>query len=246
MGAQPQVAHRQRARVRVHVPWRWVALASVILGLLVWMWFDSSWYVDANHLKIAGTTSLETARDVALAAEILGLHRFWIRPRQVMSRVVQTVPAVTDVQVNCRLYPADCLLTVDQREAVLHWQAEGQLLGVDAGGVIFRATDPSADVPTIRGPLPETGQVSTAVLAGVEALLIRGVPAEELAYHPEQGLVWHHPEGTRVAFGVGADMSLRWRTYQAVMLDLRARGVRPSTLDVRFPEAVTYSLEGSW
>ncbi len=246
LGAQPQAARRQRARLRVHVPWRWVALASVIVGLLLWLWLDPSWYVDASRLKIAGTGSLETVRDIALAAEVLTLHRFWIRPNQVVSQVVHTVPAVTDVRINCRLYPADCLLTVDEREAVLHWQTGEQLWAVDVEGVIFRATDPAADVPTIRGPLPETERVSADVLAGIEALLVRGVPAAELTYHAGRGLVWHHPEGTRVAFGVGEDMGLRWRTYQAIMLDLRERGILPQTLDVRFPEAVTYSLEGSW
>jgi len=246
LGAQPRAAHRQRARLRIRVPWRWVGLIVVIVGLMLWLWLDPRWYVDASRLKIGGTASLDMARDVALAADVLTLHRLWIRPQQVVSQVVHTVPAVTDVRLNCRIYPADCLLTIDERDAVLHWQADGQLMAVDAAGVVFSAVDPAADLPVMRGPLPQAERVPGDVLVGIKALLSHGVPAEELTYHAERGLVWNSPEGTRVAFGVGADMGPRWRVYQALRVDLQGRGVHPKTVDVRFPEAVTYSLEGSW
>lgn len=246
LGAQPRAAHRRRARSGVRIPWRWVALVVVVAGFVLWLWLDPRWYVDASRLQIGGTASLDTARDVALAADVLTLHRFWIRPQQVVSQVVHTVPGVTDVRVKCQIYPADCLLSIDEREAVLHWQVDGQLLAVDAEGVVFPAIDPAADLPVMHGPLPQTERVPGDVLAGIEALLSHGVPAEELTYHPERGLVWNSPEGTRVAFGLGADMGPRWRMYQALRADLNGRGIHPRTVDVRFPEAVTYSLEGSW
>lgn len=246
LGAQPQVARRQRVQWHVNVPWRLVALVVVIAGCLLWLWLDPRWYVDASRLKIGGTASLDTARDVALAAEVLTLHRFWIRPQQVVSQVVHTVPAVTDVRVNCRIYPADCLLTVEERDPVLLWEADGQVWGIDAEGVLFPASDPATDLPMLRGPLPDSERVPGDVLDGVRALLSLGVSIKELTYHAERGLVWTSPEGTRVAFGVGADMERRWRIGLAMLADLQGRGIRPRTMDVRFPEAVTYSLKGSW
>jgi hypothetical protein len=74
-----------------------------------------------------------------------------------------------------------------------------------------------------------------------------GISSEEITYHPQRGLVWIDPRGSRIAFGVGADMmEKRWYVLQALLANLDARGIFPMTVDVRFPSAPTYSLEKSW
>jgi cell division septal protein FtsQ len=246
LGAQPQVAHRAKRRWHVNIPWRWVGLPVIIVGLLLWVWLDPRWYVDASRLKIAGTASLDTARDVALTADVLTLHGLWIRPRQVISRVANSVPAVTAADVDCSFYPAECLITIEEREPQLLWQTADQRFGVDAEGILFPVADSVDDLPLLQGPLPASERIPQDILDGVEALQELGFPAEELTYHSERGLVWTDSQGTQVAFGRGWEMERRWRMYEALASDLQSRGIRPRTIDVRFPDAVTYSLTESW
>ncbi|MGC9400085.1 MAG: cell division protein FtsQ/DivIB [Anaerolineae bacterium] len=246
LGAQPQARRRTETRWYLGVSWRVVVPIVLLTGLLLWVWLDPRWYVSAERLGVAGTSSLDTAREVALAGEVLGLHGLWLHPRQVVSRVVHEVPVVTGAEVERALYPARCLIRIQEREPVLLWQTEERLFGVDSHGVIFPTSQPSEEVPVLRGPLPQGEIVSQDVLSGVQALQALGLSVDALAYHPTRGLVWTDEAGTQVAFGLGAEMGRRWRMYQALRRDLEARGLRPRTVDVRFPEALTYSLVGSW
>jgi hypothetical protein len=84
------------------------------------------------------------------------------------------------------------------------------------------------------------------VMEGVAALAELGLPAAGLEYNAQRGLIWVDSEGRRIAFGVGSDMRTRWRVYELLTDQLKAQGIFPWTMDVRFPGGVTYSLERSW
>ncbi len=246
LGAQPQNAQhtrvRGRRRVQVHVPWRVVAIGLVLILAGLWFWLDSRWYVAPERLRIGGTASLELARDVALAGGVLDVHGLWIRPRQVVSRVLTTVPAITDAQADCRRYPAGCLITIEEREAVFAWVTDDQTYWVDPQGVLFTARA-DRELPTLRGPLPDPEQVSPRIWEGLQELITLGVPVEALTYDPTSGLIWTDPAGRRVIFGVGAAMPARWHVYQALVAELAARDVAVRTIDVRFPGGPTYVTE---
>ncbi len=246
LNAQPRLAQGARRRTRpVRVPWRLLLVVTGIVAVVLWFWLDARWYVGASCLQIAGTSSPELAREVALGGEVLGLHGLWLRSGDVVSNVLATVPSVAEVDVHCRVYPAQCVITVRERQPVLVWMAEDGSHWVDAGGVVFGALDERVGLPVVTGSLPD-GEISPEVLAGARALVAAGVPSDELGYNPQRGLVWSDPLGRQVAFGTGADMALRWRVYQALAAGLADRGIYPATLDVRFPRATVYSLENSW
>lgn len=246
LGAQPLGKVQQRRQVAhpLQIPWKWIAVAVVLAGLPLWAWLDARWYVDATRLQVAGA-SLDTAREVVLKANVLGLHGLWLRSTDVVSEVL-AVPAVTEAEVECWAYPAQCLITVEERLPVLVWQATDGPHWIAADGTVFAARGERPDLPLVRGPLPDPVKIPEAVLQGVDALLALGVPSGSLGYNAPQGLFWDDPEGRLVIFGTGPEMAPRWRVYQALVANLEARGVFPWTLDVRFPQAPTYSMDRPW
>ena len=247
LNAQPRLAQGARRRTRpARVPWRFLLAMTGIVAVVLWFCLDARWYVAASRLRIAGTSSPELAREVALGGEMLGLHGLWLRSGDVVSNVLATVPSVAEVDAHCRVYPAQCVITVVERQPVLVWMAEDGPHWVDAGGVVFGALDERVGLPVVTGSLPDGECIPPEVLAGVSSLAAAGVPSDELGYNLQRGLVWSDPLGRRVAFGTGADMALRWRVYQALAADLAERGIYPATLDARFPRAMVYSLENSW
>jgi hypothetical protein len=190
------------------------------------------------------------------------MHSLWVRADEIATRIVEQVPAVTEAKVDCWYYPAACNIRVKERQPVLAWINDdsgqgpstsvpaGTIYWVDKNGCIFPVPDEqylqAPSLPTLRGPLPSEERISLDIFMGLQSLEALGIPSEEVIYHPRGGLIWVDPRGTRIAFGVGADMEVRWRILQALLADLEARGIFPMTVDVRFPSAPTYSLEKSW
>lgn len=248
LGAQPRSPVRRRVRPqRVEIPWRALVPVLLLVALGLWAWLDPHWYVDTSRLQIAGSDSVETAREVALAAEVLGLHGGWLRPRIIASQVISTVPSVTRVEAQCWPYPAQCVVSIEERVPVLAWMSGDGLYWVDAEGVVFPAWEERPALPLVRGPLPAEGLVSPEIFEGITALAELGVPAQALTFHTERGLVWDDPQGCLVAFGVGGErMADRWRIYEALAADLEARGIAPRQIDVRFPSAPTFAVERTW
>jgi cell division septal protein FtsQ len=246
LNAQPRpAAQRKTLRVgRANELWRPLLAVLLLSAVGLWLVLDARWYVDRTRLEVMGA-SLQTAREVALAGEVLGLHGLWLRPGEVVSRVQATVPVVTDVAVGCYPYPAQCVIAVRERQPVLAWQTEGGTYWVDGAGVVFAARDGRESLPLVRGALPGE-RVPEAVLEGVNALLALGLPRDKLRYHPQRGLTWTDAEGRRVALGTGREMGARLDAYRALIADLEARGIFPWGIDVRFPAAPTYAMEPVW
>ncbi len=254
LGAQPQVAAKKRKTRRSmqrslrEFPWKRVAPLLAILALALWVWLDNRWYVMGEDLEVANASSNTLAYDVALASDLLGWHAFWLDTDAATEQILAAAPGVTSAEVACRRFPAQCTIHVSEREPALIWESEAGVKWVDAEGVVFAARAGGMDLPIIHGPLPalEDGRIPADILAGVEALIELGIPADRLGYLPERGLIWVDEEGRRVAFGVGPEMDARWAIYQALIADLEARKIFPWTVDVRFPNAPTYSLERVW
>jgi hypothetical protein len=259
------------ADLHLDIPWKFVALFTLIGAAVLWLLMDNQWYLMGEDIRVIGASSQETALNVAMASDLLGWHGLRLRPRAATAAIMEQVPAVTAAQVECNRFPAECVIRVQEREPVLNWVAENPtganleasatgIYWIDAEGVLLPANKVRAGLPVVRGPLPDleegaNSRARVAVIDGVMALAALGVTADAdgngLEYHPERGLIWTDPQGRRVAFGVGANMEARWNIYVALIAHLEARtaagdGVFPWTIDVRFPEGPTYSLERLW
>lgn len=250
LNAQPQMAaSRYGQRPRVVVPWKSLMALTplVVLGaLLAWVWADARWYVSDATLQIAGTASQPMAREIALASNLVGKHSLWLQPQTAAAQIMQTVAGVTAAEVDCRLYPTGCTVTVTERRPVAAWQSESGLLWIDAEGLTFQPYAERPTLPVLRGELPvlTEGRIAPEVLEGARALQKLGLAWDALVYHADKGWVWNDTEGRQVAFGVGSQkMEGRLQMYHAIVAHLEARSVFPWLIDVRFPERPTYSLD---
>jgi len=267
-GGRPRRSYAPSSRtadVHLNIPWKFVALFTLIGTAVLWLLVDNNWYLMGEDIRVIGASSHETAVNVAMASDLLGWHGLRLRPRAATAAITEQVPAITAARVDCNRFPAECVIRVQEREPVLNWMVENPagnstVYWIDAEGVLMPANEVRAELPVVRGPIPDleegaNSRARVAVLDGMTALAALGIAADangnELEYHLERGLIWTDPEGRRVAFGVGADMEARWNIYVALIAHLEARtvagdGVFPWTIDVRFPEGPTYSLERLW
>ncbi len=253
------------------IPWKLVALLTLIGAVALWFLVDNRWYLMGEDIRVIGSSSQETALNAAIASDLLGWHGLRLRPRAAEAAITEQVPAITEAQVECSRFPAGCVIRVQERTPALNWVTENAvganleasaagIYWIDAEGVLLPAHEVRAGLPVVRGALPAltegtNSRIRVAVLEGVTALTALGIgptaDGSSLEYHPDRGLIWTDPQGRRVAFGVGADMEARWNIYVALIAHLEARtvagnGVFPWTIDVRFPEGPTYSLERLW
>jgi len=242
---------------QLYIPWKLIVLLTLIGTAVIWLLVDNRWYLMSQNIRVTGASSQETAFNVAVASDLLGWHGLRLRPHAAAAAIMEQVPAITAAQVECSRFPAECVIYVQERQPVLNWVTENAIYGIDAEGVLLPFPEVRAGLPVVRGPLPEgdNSRTRVAVSEGVTALAALGIDSTAdgngLEYHPERGLIWTDPQGRRVAFGVGADMEARWSIYVALIAHLEARtvagnGVFPWTIDVRFPEGPTYSLERLW
>jgi len=261
----------RQPELRLDIPWKFIAMFTLVGAVVLWLLLDNQWYLMGEDIRVIGASSQETALNVAIASDLLGWHGLRLRPGAAVTAITEQVPAIIAAQVECNRFPAECVIRVQEREPVLNWIAENgggqaaeastmRIYWIDAAGVLFPAHEVRAGLPIVRGPLPTqeesaNNQARVAVLEGVTALAALGIDStadrNNLEYRPERGLIWTDPQGRRVAFGVGGNMEARWNIYVALIAHLEARaaagnGVFPWTIDVRFPEAPTYSLERLW
>jgi hypothetical protein len=124
--------------------------------------------------------------------------------------------------------------------------AEAVEMTDEAAAEAIAAAVAEAEAEAAAAAAAELARMFGAVQEGIAALAELGLPTDSLEYNPQRGLIWVDGEGRRVAFGVGPDMADRWQMYEALIAHLDAEGIFPWTVDVRFPDGITYSLERSW
>lgn len=247
LGAQPRVQTVRRSSRGRRVPWRGIVAVLFLVGIALWLWRDPHWYVESARVQIAGTHSLSLAKEAVLAGDVLQKHGLWIDSATVITRVLSMLPAIADVELACRPYPAYCLFTLTEREPVLAWQTDAGVQWVDAEGVFFPAWEERPEIPCLQGTPPATGELPPELAESVKALVALGVPQEELHLQPAVGIIWENPQGWQVVLGLGAaQMEQRWQVYQSLLVNLSGRGILPEMFDVRFPEAITYATSRLW
>ncbi|MBN1249270.1 MAG: cell division protein FtsQ/DivIB [Anaerolineae bacterium] len=232
----------------IKIPWTLVAVFAVVLAMVLWLNLDNAWFLMWNDLTVKGVTSPEVVDEIKEISDLLGYHRFFLRPQRAVEPILAAMPQFEDVQVRCGLFPTKCTVLATPRSPVLVWVANGQHFWVDAAGVFFPPQGERPDLSVITGPAPEEVSVSgfTALYQGIQALASLGIAVDELAYSPRMGLIWTDPQGCRVAFGVGTEMAPRWEAYEAVTRHCAAQGISPRAVDARFPGGASYSLELTW
>jgi cell division septal protein FtsQ len=185
------------------------------------------------------------ADDVIEASELFSLHVAWVQPERAAQMIAQRLPDVRSAQVVCTL-PANCTITVEERQPLFVWRQGAAHVWVDASGVPFTAHDPNVEALVLDmppGPLPLPGQpISATLLAGVQALRQAMPELKSLRYTPERGLEFSDPAGGwPVYLGQEPDIDAQMAVWRALSDNLVKRGVRPTFIDVRYAQAPYYS-----
>jgi len=249
-----------------------LSLVAVVAGAL-WLALDDRFYI--YHANVVGAVRV-SSNEVFQASALPGLHILWVRPAEVETRLLATLSTLESAQVVCRLHlpalsaglPAECTITVVERQPRVTWDEDGQLWWIDAEGVIFPVSFslPSiGDAPPsfppngrdeggaegwlVRGPLPqgEDGWLDERVRVALTELWTAGVDVSPLLYYvPDRGLVLTDERGWRVIVGQGPGMDKRLQVLEWLAADLEARDLTPRFVDVRFADAPYYSLTNDW
>jgi hypothetical protein len=193
-----------------------LSLVAIAAGVL-WLALDDRFYV--YKVDVAGVLRVKPD-EVFQASRLPGLHILWVRPTEVETRILDALPSIESAQVVCGLQlPAECAITVVERQPRVVWDEDGQSWWIDANGVIFPA--PSSFPPIggeeegraegwlVQGPLPqdEDGLLDERVRVALSELWAAGVDVSPLLYVPGRGLVFTDERGWRVIVGVAGDRS---------------------------------------
>jgi hypothetical protein len=225
---------------------RWLRVAIlVVVGLLVagamWVLLSDRFYV--YQAEVQGTLRL-SADDVFWASDLPGLHVLWVNTDKIEEQILTALPSLESTEVSCRL-PAECIITVVERQSMTMWDDDGQLWWVNPDGTVFPATREQSEGWTVRGPLPRDGEerLVEPVRVALSELWACGIEVDQLMYYvPGKGLIVTDKRGWRVVVGQGSGMGERVRTLEAIAAHLEAQGLTPKFVDVRFPDAPYYSL----
>lgn len=229
--------------------WFLLALAIAVGGPAVWLAADARFYV--YRAQVVGTSRL-SHRAIFEASGLKGLHILWARSADIEEGVLAEFPSLERARAACR-FPANCTVSVLERQPRVLWNDDGQLWWIDEDGAIFparggweetQAATEAAERWLVAGPLPQDdeGGLDGRVRVALTELWASGEDAPtDYDYSPDHGLSFVGEHGWRVMVGRGSGMRQRLRLVEQLAAHLESRGVSPRFVDVRFPKAPCYS-----
>lgn len=228
-----------------------LALCLAGIALALWLTFDARFYI--SHAEVQGANRV-IPEDIFRASALPQLHTLWVRPSKIEENILQALPMVKSADVSCRL-PAKCVIAVEEREPRVLWRetesrhTTRRLWWIDAEGVLFPALGRLPDVWEVRGllPLTEDEQLEEGARATlVELVTLDVMLSPTMFYEQDKGFMFADGRGRAIVLGQGPGMAERLHVMEALLSDLERRGISPSVVDVRFPEAPYYSLTNDW
>jgi cell division protein FtsQ len=249
--------------------WRLISGAIFILSLAVVITFSSLGTFEVSAINLQGAERL-TSEAILSQLGITGTSIVKIRPKDIEMQVAERFPSLSSVKVSAGL-PASVTVKVVERQPLIAWQQDSNLMWIDVEGVIFpprgEAEIPltvvaAGDPPAAVSKAPEASEqaeVSEEILAFTEPAtllttpeFVRGIlsligyvpEGSILQYDPQFGLGWQDPNGWLVYFGKDtSEIDLKLAEYQTIIAELRADNLTPSLISLEFLHAPFYRLE---
>jgi hypothetical protein len=185
------------------------------------------------------------------ASDVHEQHIFWVEPRAVADRVA-AVPGIKSARVRVGL-PARLRIQVAEREPALVWRAERDWW-LDDDGMILPYGEPeaTADNTIFVIDQSERSLEGEAMLQPSEMVrwvhrLADALPGVTVFwYQPERGLNYtQYMSGHKyqVYVGDGQDLTHKIQAVRAMDSYLLGNGIRPTYVDVRWPDLPVYGSE---
>lgn len=244
--ALAQRAQRQSRLPRLRVR-RWVVIAAAAIALAVLgaRWFiGDDWRI--NTLEVENNIGVPV--EAIIGASALQGEHFQFADLDKAAKAIDDLPGVEAAQVTCTWSgQALCTILIQPARAMAFWESPRGNSWNDYEGRLQRALDAVQAKLTIYveegEPLALTERVNPRLLRAMNELLAAQPVVTRYAYSREYGLIWQNEDKWRVRLGdapYDGVMSQKLKLARALHNQLKAQGVRPKVLDVRFVEAPYY------
>ncbi len=236
-GAKRQISWRQAP------PRLFSASLLIVAGwLLYWFCTADTFYI--HGARIEGNWRLPDKELLALSG-LDGVNVFWA-DTQAAAQAIGALPDVKSARVSCSL-PANCVIRLSERKALLVWrQGEAQVwVGADGVAVRARGNLPNAVVLDAAGSkaLMPGDRLEETLVSAVGELERLQPSVRVYGYSEHYGLSFRNARGWLVRLGSGEEITARLMLVRALTDYLSSQGIEPAFIDVRYLEAPYYEAQ---
>jgi cell division septal protein FtsQ len=235
---------------RQQIGWRLLSPRLISASLLIvagWLiyWFSSADVFYVRSVRVEGNWRLPEDELLAMSG-LEGVNVFWANT-QAATQAIAALPDVESVQIRCGL-PADCVIRLVEREALLVWrQGEAQIwIGADGTAVPARGHLPNAIVLDAVGSeaLRPGDRLDATLVAAVQELERLQPSVRVYQYSDRYGLIFESAHGWPVRLGNGEEIAPRLALVRTLADYMSSQGIVPAFVDVRYLEAPYYQVQG--
>ena len=239
---------------RIHVGWRLLSfILFLLLGTSLYLfWTLPEFRVNAAH--ITGNQRVPT-EEINTALELNGRPIFLLTPAYIREQALRAFPELASVEATFEL-PNILTVNVTERQPVIQWQQDGGFAWIDETGTAFRPRGEAPGLIVVQAlgappaitvleqdtlkPAPFITEETVDALVSLAPHVPAGTP---ISYDPVTGLSWTDGRGWQAVFGSGENMEVKARVYQAMVDWLTQQGIRPTLINVAYPDAPFYRVE---
>jgi cell division septal protein FtsQ len=220
---------------------KWLALvviALLVVGAILYVWLSDTFYV--TRISVAGNV-LTSAQEIVQTSGIGGQHLFWVNHTAAGERIANGIPSIKSARVDCQL-PNRCTIKVQERQPNVAWRFGGAVTWIAADSMAFAAKR-DTDLPLItieapQGPALLPGKEADQRIVTAAVAVAKAMPNVRVyKYTLDHGLEFQSDAGFPVYLGLGDNMADRAMMWKAAEAELRALGVTPQFVDLRYPVA---------
>lgn len=217
--------------------------ALVLVAAAAGFFLLNSAFFQVRAVRVTGNVQLDAAHIAALTGVRIGDNLWDASPNAIADRLRQD-PWIASAKV-ARRFPGTWEVQVSERRVAAAVPYHRRFLALDAQGVALGVVDELArlDVPLITGaagrdivlgrvyPAPEV----SAALAAIGAMRPETVKAvSEVHLDGAAQMTVYLEGGLRVEVGQASDVRARVSDLEAILADLRRRGLTARYIDLRF------------
>jgi len=227
---------------------KWRILSGVLtVGLLMGLiLLTQAALFQVRDVQVQGLERF-TEGEIARAINITGSSIFFINPGSIKQDLQITYPGLSEIEVNVS-WPANVLISLEERYPVLAWNWDGHVRWVDRNGVAFEPHDEGLDVVQVKSKmLPPTIKDRFVDPRLVDAVAALGpyIPEDvDMIFDPVHGLGWRDPRGWISYFGFNDDDAVKKMTVDLALVDyLEGKSITPEIINVEFLESPYFRME---
>jgi hypothetical protein len=216
---------------------------SLLVGLIL---LAQSSFFQVNEIAMEGLERY-SAGEISQAINVTGSSIFFINPERVKEDLILTYPGLSEVDVKLK-WPAQVLISLEERTPVLAWNWDGHVRWVDQNGVAFDPDDTAVDVIQVNSSmLPPTieDRFVDPRLVDTVAALAHYLPEDvEMIFDADHGLGWKDSRGWVVYFGFNDDDAVKKMNVYLSLVDyLQGKRISPAVINVENLDSPYFRME---